>query len=255
MSTISVALIDDNLELCQSLQQHLLLRLEFENIAIINDFQKIIQLLKNQVFDVLVISLFNNQFDTLEILKWLKISSLSPKPKIITYAAVVEEEFLSQTIEFGIDYFMLKPFEISILTQRIIEIAQGVFRTTCKQENNFQVLENAVEKMINNINIPNHFKGYLYLKDAIIFTIQEPKLVNQITQKLYPLIGLRHTATVCQIERSIRFAIETVWNKGDIEFLNNLFGYCVDGQKGKPTNASFIAKIADQIRLEIRKPC
>lgn len=48
----------------------------------------------------------------------------------------------------------------------------------------------------------------------------------------------------------MRHAIETAWDRGDLETLQRYFGYTVSNTKGKPTNSEFIAMIADRIRLQ-----
>lgn len=253
MPEIRLLLIDANLQFGQLFERHLSLRPEFKISMITDNLQAIMELLEKNQFEILVLSLFTPNFNGLQLLAWLKSSELPIKPKIIAYAETIDEQHYQQLLELKLDYFMLKPFTINILTQRIIEIVQENMTKKIISERIFEILINMVETLFRQMKIPNHCKGYYYLKDAIIFTIQEPQLVNCITKKLYPLIGQRYAANVSQIERSIRFLIETVWNKGDIELLNNLFGYCIDNQKGKPTNSSFIAKIADQIRLELQK--
>ena len=67
---------------------------------------------------------------------------------------------------------------------------------------------------------------------------------------MYPRIAEQFNTTRQCVERAIRFAIETAWNRGNVEDLHQLMGYAVDQKKGKPTNISFIAKIADKIQLE-----
>jgi two-component system response regulator (stage 0 sporulation protein A) len=112
-----------------------------------------------------------------------------------------------------------------------------------------QQIVDEVERVLESLQIPQHYKGYSYLKDAILVTISNPGLINEVTKKLYPLIASGYRTNQHRVERAMRFAIETAWNKGNVDVLHEMFGYCVDEHKGKPTNASFIAKIADQIRI------
>ena len=73
-----------------------------------------------------------------------------------------------------------------------------------------------------------------------------------MTKVLYPVIAKRNRTSPEKVERAMRHAIETAWSRGDVEVLHRTFGYSVDANRGRPTNSSFIAKLADQIRLELR---
>ena len=104
--------------------------------------------------------------------------------------------------------------------------------------------------IIHEIGVPAHIKGYQYLRDAIILSVNDMEMLNSITKILYPTIAKRHQTTPSRVERAIRHAIELAWNRGKLETLNNLFGYTIQNDKGKPTNSEFIAIIADKLRLE-----
>lgn len=113
-------------------------------------------------------------------------------------------------------------------------------------------LEQDVTDMIHDIGVPAHIKGYQYLRDAIMMSVEDPTMISAITKILYPTIAKRFQTTSSRVERAIRHAIEVAWSRGRMETLDNLFGYTIDTGKGKPTNSEFIALIADRIRLSYR---
>ena len=78
-------------------------------------------------------------------------------------------------------------------------------------------------------------------------------ILNSITKQLYPSIAQKFDTTPSRVERAIRHAIEVAWGRGELDTLNSLFGYTVNGGKGKPTNSEFIALIADKIRLDYKR--
>ncbi len=128
-----------------------------------------------------------------------------------------------------------------------------------KQEENAQKtkaevhdLEQDVTNMIHEIGVPAHIKGYQYLRDAIMMSVENPAMISSITKILYPTIAKRFQTTPSRVERAIRHAIEVAWSRGRMETLDSLFGYTIDTGKGKPTNSEFIALIADKIRLSYR---
>ena len=114
-------------------------------------------------------------------------------------------------------------------------------------------LEKDVTDMIHEIGVPAHIKGYQYLREAIMMSVEDPDMLGSITKVLYPTIAKRYQTTSSRVERAIRHAIEVAWNRGRMETLDNLFGYTISTGKGKPTNSEFIALIADKIRLDYKK--
>ena len=119
-------------------------------------------------------------------------------------------------------------------------------------QDNLQIhhLESDVTNMIHEIGVPAHIKGYQYLRDAITMVVGDMDLLSAVTKELYPAIAKKNNTTPSRVERAIRHAIEVAWNRGKIETINNLFGYTIHNEKGKPTNSEFIAIIADKLRLE-----
>lgn len=113
-------------------------------------------------------------------------------------------------------------------------------------------LEKDVTDMIHEIGVPAHIKGYQYLREAIMMSVEEPAMISSITKILYPTIAKRFQTTPSRVERAIRHAIEVAWSRGRMETLDAMFGYTIDTGKGKPTNSEFIALIADRIRLSYR---
>ena len=113
-------------------------------------------------------------------------------------------------------------------------------------------LEQDVTNMIHEIGVPAHIKGYQYLREAIMMSVEDQSMISSITKILYPTIAKRFQTTPSRVERAIRHAIEVAWSRGRMETLDALFGYTVDTGKGKPTNSEFIALIADRIRLSYR---
>ena len=121
-----------------------------------------------------------------------------------------------------------------------------------KQTEVIHDLEQDVTDMIHEIGVPAHIKGYQYLREAIMMSVENPSMISSITKILYPTIAKRFQTTPSRVERAIRHAIEVAWSRGRMETLDALFGYTIDTGKGKPTNSEFIALIADKIRLSYR---
>ena len=95
-------------------------------------------------------------------------------------------------------------------------------------------------------------RGYQYLREAIMMSVEDSEMMGSITKILYPTIAKKYRTTASRVERAIRHAIEVAWNRGRMETLDDMFGYTINTGKGKPTNSEFIALIADKIRLKYR---
>ncbi len=151
-------------------------------------------------------------------------------------------------------YLMLKPFETSTFIRAINHISPDDLAelTSGYSDDDDTRLEMIVTDIIHQIGIPAHIKGYHYLREAIILSINDPEMLESITKILYPTVAETFSTTPSRVERAIRHAIETAWDRGDVDVLNGMFGYTISVGKGKPTNSEFIALITDNLRLKFK---
>ena len=168
---------------------------------------------------------------------------------------------MEEALGLGAKYVLLKPYDRNALLKKIRQIKNGkgirknefikLEEKTQEQDMDYQ-LEIIVTNIIHEIGVPAHIKGYQYLRDSIIMSVNNMDILNSITKQLYPTIAKMHETTPSRVERAIRHAIEVAWNRGKMDTINELFGYSIQAGKGKPTNSEFIALIADKIRLEYK---
>lgn len=109
--------------------------------------------------------------------------------------------------------------------------------------------EREITQIMLGLGIPANIKGYQYLREGILLSMDDMEMVNYITKMLYPSIAKRYNTTSSRVERSIRHAIDVAWNRGTIGNMDKIFGYPVYFKKEKPTNSEFIAFVADTLRL------
>ena len=83
-------------------------------------------------------------------------------------------------------------------------------------------------------------------------SVHNMDMLNSVTKVLYPGIAKKYQTTPSRVERAIRHAIEVAWDRGDVDVLQEYFGFTVSGTKGKPTNSEFISMVADKLRLELK---
>ncbi|NMB45915.1 MAG: sporulation transcription factor Spo0A [Firmicutes bacterium] len=248
-------LVDDNKEFCALLQDWIAREPDLVCVGIVHDGRTAVRKIPELAPDVVILDLVLPHLDGLGVLEHMKRTGVTSKFLILS--AFGADHFLETALRLGADSFVMKPFDPPILMQRIREITDhsGVFKgrqhmLTAQQKK--AIIEDMIAQRITEIGIPAHYKGYQYLKDAIFMVVDNPERLGQVTKVLYPAIAKRNKTSPDKVERAMRHAIETAWSRGDMDVLHRTFGYSVDANRGRPTNSSFIAKIADQIRLELK---
>ncbi len=203
--------------------------------------------------DVVLLDIWLSRIDTVEVIRNSRanISQSDIPPAFIVYSIVNNQNMFGEATEAGADYCLLKPFDYKSLSERIRRanagrLPQSKAKSMGVQEND---IETQVTKVIHQIGVPAHIKGYQYLRTAIMMTIEDNDIINSVTKILYPSVAKKYQTTSSRVERAIRHAIEVAWDRGDIDTLNSYFGYTIQNNRGKPTNSEFIAMIADNLRL------
>lgn len=100
------------------------------------------------------------------------------------------------------------------------------------------------KELLNNLGIRCNLLGYNYILDALKMVRKDPEALKNITKELYPELARTYKTQSCNIERAIRHAIEHAWNRGNVELKNEIFGYTIHPDKGRPSNGEFLAAVA-----------
>ncbi|MBQ0125885.1 MAG: sporulation transcription factor Spo0A [Clostridiales bacterium] len=252
---VKVLIADENVEFRAGLRENLIRN----NIDVVDETSTgldILSKIKRTMPDIVIIDVWLPKLDTVQVIKKAKLLFDSPKdiPDFIVLSYCSNSNVFLEATEAGAAYCMLKPFEYSVLYERIARIYKN--RLTSRRDIANQVsvsdndLETQVTTIIHKIGVPAHIKGYQYLRTAILMTIEDNDLINAVTKILYPTVAKKYQTTSSRVERAIRHAIEVAWDRGDLETLNSYFGYTIQNDRGKPTNSEFIAMIADNVRLK-----
>lgn len=213
------------------------------------DGTALLETIKSDAPDVAVMDAILPHMDAIELMKKVQASG-GKRPQFIVTSAYDNPFIEKQVMQGGAAYFMLKPFEISALGERITSLTQGGM--TGRNAPGTENMEIVVTDVIHQLGVPAHIKGYHYLREAILSSIEDPELLESVTKLLYPTVAKRFDTTSSRVERAIRHAIEIAWDRGNLDTLNAFFGYTVNTCKGKPTNSEFIALITDKLRLQHR---
>ena len=137
-----------------------------------------------------------------------------------------------------------------MLAERIVQFA-SIYNAS-ESKNGLKDLEVVVSRIMHQIGVPAHIRGYQYLREAIILSVNNSEMISSVTKILYPTVAKTFKTTPSRVERAIRHAIEVAWDRGDVDVLSSYFGYTIQNERGKPTNSEFIAMISDNLKLQMK---
>ncbi len=204
--------------------------------------------------DIVIIDLLLSKLDGIGVIRQAKKDLNEDAPIFIVTSIVSNHNMLLEANNAGALMCMIKPVNTENLVYYIENLLVNYSDDlgNIPEDNSSRNLEEQVTKIIHQIGVPAHIKGYQYLRTAIILTVNDSDIINSVTKILYPTIAKKYQTTTSRVERAIRHAIEVAWDRGDVEVLNSYFGYTIQINRGKPTNSEFIAMIADNLRLKYK---
>ena len=248
MDKIRVLMIDDNISLVDMVREYFSDHKKIEIVDCAYDgeegVKKIIE--NGDNYDLVLLDLIMPKKDGIYVLEELKKKNIVKN--IIVESSYNEPKVIRRVSEYGVNYYILKPFELLDLESKILDVFEYINSKGINlYHSNLQI---SITKMLHELGMPSHIKGYQYIRDGINMIYNNPDIIGGITKELYPDIASKYDTTVSRVERAIRHAIEVSWNRGDLDYMEELFGHSVDIDKAKPTNSEFIVTVADKLRLE-----
>jgi two-component system response regulator (stage 0 sporulation protein A) len=250
MQRLRVLIADDNREFVGLLREYLEKLEDIEVVGVSYNGLEAVKAIKATSPDIVVLDIIMPYLDGIGVLERLEAEDIQ-KPKVLMLTAFGQESITHRAADLGADYYMLKPFDFDVLAERI-RLLWGKSVSSPKPIAQSKTADDHVGKvtaMMRELGIPAHIKGYLYLKDAVIMVVDRVDLLSRITKELYPAIAEKHFTTPSRVERAIRHAIEVAWDRGNMEYIQKVFGHTISQEKGKPTNSEFIAMVADRLRM------
>ena len=243
---IRTLLIEDDLKIVNDVKKY------FENSTVVDvcftskDGESGLACAKENAdsIDLVIMDSLLPKRDGWSVLKEFK--ALNTKFKVILTCSVKNSVIFDNMDNYNIDYILLKPYKMEDLG----DVIESIFKSKVTIHANAN-LEAKITKMLHSLGIPSHIKGYQYIRESIMLIYDNPYIIGGITKELYPEVASRYKTTSSRVERAIRHAIEVSWNRGDYEYMEELFGHSVDYDRAKPTNSEFIATVADKLRLDL----
>jgi len=256
---IKLIVVDDNRNLCKMLQSHLQNQENLSFVGVAYNGIEALELIQTQEPDLIILDLVMPHLDGLGVLERINARTTMKRPKIIILTAFGQESLTNQALMLGVDDFILKPFDLEILTNRILTLTQDISSSTLTQFSSYSSsittagrelnLVSEVTALMHQIGIPAHVKGYQYIREAILMVVEDVSFLGLVTKELYPGIAKKFNTAPSRVERGIRHAIELAWERGQTDTLKRIFGYSMNIERQKPTNSEFIAVLADKLRM------
>ncbi len=252
MKKIRLLMIDDNIQLIGAVKEYFQNNKEIELVLEAHDGKEGIEVIENERenYDFIVLDLIMPVKDGIYVLEEMQKRGI--QKNVIVATSYNAMDVIRQVSEYGVNYYILKPFDLEDLERKILDLSHRDYSNTSidLQYNNLQV---SITKILHELGIPSHIKGYQYIREGIGILYERPETIGGITKELYPELASKFDTTVSRVERAIRHAIEVSWNRGNWDLMEEIFGHSVDIDKAKPTNSEFIVTIADKLRLDYHK--
>lgn len=254
MEKIKLLMIDDNVDLVTMVREYFKNHANIELALSANNGEDGMQLIEKRKddYDLILLDLVMPKKDGIYVLEEMKKKNINKS--VIVLTSYNAPEMIRKVSELGAVYFILKPFELSEVESKIIDSVKTKEyknKSVDVYHNNLQI---SITKILHELGVPSHIKGYQYIREGIIVLYERPEVIGGITKELYPEVAKKFETTVSRVERAIRHAIEVSWNRGNWQLMEDIFGHSVDIDKAKPTNSEFIVTIADKLRLEFHQP-
>ena len=248
MEQYRILIVDDDRIFTSALEDFFDAYSEYQVCGVADNGQKALDLITQEHPDLVILDLVMPILDGIGVLEKLPDLKLEEPPQILFITSFAQPNLTKRAMELGAAYYMMKPVDLETMEKRIRQIRQEPVENTVNTQHNSSV-EVEITRIIHQMGVPAHVKGYQYLRDAIALVSEEVNLMGAVTKELYPLIAERYDTTASRVERAIRHAIELAWDRGNVDMMNKYFGYTINIERGKPTNSEFIAMIADKIRM------
>ncbi|MBO8142241.1 MAG: sporulation transcription factor Spo0A [Firmicutes bacterium] len=258
---IRVLIADNNFQLCAALSEYLNSLPDMEVVGCAYDGEETLEMIARTNPDVVILDITMPRLDGMAVLERLDDLELTRRPRIIVLTALAREDIAQRFTALGADYFVLKPFDLQLLAERIRQFApsdadeaQPVHLPAKAPKQRPADLEARITSLLHEMGMPAHFKGYQYLRDAVLMTVEGLDLVGgSLSKEIYPRLASKYNATPGGVEAAIRNALIACWENGNRPFLEQLTGQSLRSRQGRfPTNSMIIAKLADHLRMQVR---
>lgn len=251
---MDILIIDNNVELCQVIAEYLNQQPGMCVVGQAYDGADGLQQMKDHQPDMVILDLAMPKIDGLGVLEHLQTQDQGKRPKIIVLTAFGRDEIMAKMLDLGVDRFLVKPFSVETLLLRIQELdgqaSPAVPQGAPRRQR--ETLEADVTSLLMNMGVPSHFKGFSYLREAVVLCAAKGYLAGSLTKELYPTVARTFQTTPSGVEAAIRHAVSYAWDHGDRDYMKGICG--AYQEQRVPTNSLVIACLVESLRAPGQLP-
>lgn len=244
---IKTILVDNSEEVVNSLEEYFNNTSSIEVVKSFKNGKDALEyiLSSSQCFDLIIMDILLPEIDGTTILEKMKEDGI--KKNVIILSGYKDEKVIRKCMDYNVTHYMLKPVNILALENRIFEsYEEGMGENLITSRRRIDL---EVSKILHHLGIPTHIRGYKYIRDSILLIYNNSEY-GSVTKEIYPKIARKYETTSSRVERAIRHAIEVSCTRGDVNLIEEIFGFSVSFEKSRPTNAEFITTLADRFRID-----
>lgn len=246
-----ILIVDNNVELCQVLEEYLNAQPDLEVMGVAHDGERALAITQQEEYDLMLLDVTMPYLDGIGVLERLRMIELPKRPKVIVITAFGTDGLMSRLTALGADYFVLKPFRLEMLAQRIRQFCGGIPSLVSHEHASTKEsalnTQQRITKLLHTMGVPPHYKGFLYLKEAVLMCVEDGYFGGNLTKQMYPSLATKFRTTSGGVEAAIRNAVVAAWENGNTEYIRRLCDpHC---SERIPTNSLIIAKIAEESQV------
>ena len=162
-----VLVVDDNKSITAKIEKQFSSHAVIKVVNVLNNGAEALDYIINHKneYDIICMDIILPDIDGLTILEKMKQEGI--KKKVIVLTSYKKEYTINMTNQYGVSYYMLKPFSMLALETRIIEIAKKENLKAVELNDKERELHVAISKILHQLGIPSHIKGYNYIRESV----------------------------------------------------------------------------------------
>ena len=183
MGKTRLLVIDDNKELVSMITEYFSKHAEIEVVMEAHDGAEGLELIESKkgAYDVIILDLIMPKKDGISVLETMKKKNINEK--VIVLTSYNTPDMIRKVSELGVNYYILKPFELSELEKRIVEVTNGALYDSKSIDLHHNNLQISTTKILHELGVPSHIKGYQYIRDGIMMLYEGPDVIGGITKE------------------------------------------------------------------------
>lgn len=229
---------------------------KFSLVSCVDNGYSVLECMQKEEIDLVLMDLLMPQMDGLGVLHAMQDTPVEQRPVVILLTPVISELILKEAFRLGAIYAISKPFNPSDIAERVLNI----YAIACNQDEDEKKailiaddnMRPYIQDWLRKFEISPSILGYRFLLLAIEYYILYCEARPSITKEIYPYIANTQGTSPSNVERAIRHALHSTWDRADKKIWAGLLDR-EDYVRKNPSNGEFICISADKIIQQMRE--